>query len=177
MWIGSRIGPTKWNLAGKSRQWSAGVPPALRSHYRKMKTKKQKIAFVYFVSFLVVTITGIVFKAKSSLAPYDELAFNAMAWRSAHTQVAKVQRAKMADDLVRNHLKEGMTIKQITSLLGLPDKRQDSSGFAAYGSPKIKEVYIYDMGHIWMDMAGQHHILCIYFDASQRCLSTEIAKD
>ena len=83
----------------------------------------------------------------------------------------------MAGDIIKHYFKAGMTEAQITSLLAPPDRELSLAGFAPYGRPEVQEIYQYDMGPAWMDSAGQHENLRLYFDAKGHLLSSFTEKD
>lgn len=142
-----------------------------------MNEKKRTNPLLFLILCFGILISGVFFKARSLLTPYNELNFNSNTWRSARTAEQREQRAKMVGDLVHNNLKIGMAKKQIVLLLGPPDKMLEVEGVAPHSNSKIKKFYEYDMGHVWMDLAGQHHILLLYFDSSQHYISSEVTKD
>ncbi|MCW3051216.1 MAG: hypothetical protein JWN14_386 [Chthonomonadales bacterium] len=123
------------------------------------------------VCILVLAI-GVFFWNYHKYTPYDDLAFNAAQWRSAHTSEEKAVRAKMAGDIRKHYLKTGMTEAQVTALLGPPDKLLGLDGFAPPDRPDVKQIYQYDMGEAWGAMAGQHENLRIWFNANGRYISS-----
>lgn len=130
------------------------------------------VAMVSAATCILVLAIGVFIWNYHKYNPYDDLAFNATQWRSAKTSEEKAVRAKMASDLRKHYLKTGMTEAQVTALLGPPDKLPGLEGFAPPDRPDIKEIYQYDMGEAWGDMAGRHENLRIWFDAKGRCLSS-----
>ncbi|MCW3051217.1 MAG: hypothetical protein JWN14_387 [Chthonomonadales bacterium] len=102
--------------------------------------------------------------------PDNDLAFDAKLWRAARTEKEKELRENMSGDLLKRYLKSGMTRTQISALLGPPDDQRDVPGSDTPNQPDIVERDQYDMGNVWGDMAGQHHLLRIYFDTKGRSL-------
>jgi len=109
--------------------------------------------------------------------PYEDRAFDAAVWRSAQTYAQREQRAKMAGDIRKHYLKAGMTYEQIVALLGPPDKPLSLEGFGSPNQPEVKEIYQYDMGPAWGDMAGQHENLRLSFDAKRHLLFSYLQVD
>jgi len=130
------------------------------------------VAMVCAVAGILVLAIGVFIWNYHKYNPYNDLAFNATQWRSAHTSEEKAVRAKMSGDVRKHCLKTGMTEAQITALLGPPDKELNLADFAPPDRPDVKQIYQYDMGPAWGDMAGQHENLRIWFDAKGRYLSS-----
>ena len=65
-------------------------------------------------------------------------------WKTASevskTSNAENPRALMADDLLKNHLKVGMTREQVLSLLGPPDQEQKGSVWYNIGSYQRRSI-------------------------------------
>ncbi|HEX8524273.1 MAG TPA: hypothetical protein VF669_18605 [Tepidisphaeraceae bacterium] len=74
------------------------------------------------------------------LDPFDDRSFSPRAWKTAEPE----QRAKMSRDLVQNHIRAGMSLQQVFSLIGETDYTRE-------GEPGIKEprgtrFYVYYIG-------------------------------
>jgi hypothetical protein len=130
------------------------------------------VAMVSAVTCILVLAIGVFLWNYHKYTPYDDLAFNAAQWRSVKTSEEKAVRAKMAGDIQKHYLKAGMTEAQVTVLLGPPDKELGLASFAPPNRPDITEIYQYDMGPAWGNIAGHNENLRIWFDAKGRCLSS-----
>src|SRR5262249_28773995 len=127
--------------------------------------------------FVAVVFIRMALRWRASWEPFNEMSFSATVWRSQRTVQEKGLRGKMAGDLMRHYIKRNMTDKEVASLLGPPDDQPNLESFAPADRPDVREIYQYDMGHAWMDFAGQHFLIRLYFDERGRNLWSEITRD
>jgi outer membrane protein assembly factor BamE (lipoprotein component of BamABCDE complex) len=84
----------------------------------------KKIAIAASVLVAVTALVG-TFGLRYYLA-HRSLSFDRARWLAAsHGYCAKSERGRMADDLVHNHLRAGMPLRQVRRLLGRPDYSAD----------------------------------------------------
>ena len=101
--------------------------------------------------------------------PFNDARFEPGGWTGAASDEA---RAPMADDLVDNHLRKGMTRAEVVSLLGAPMVLTgdcDSGGNALPGS----ETLSYSLGS-WCEFGYDDAYLYVHLDAAGRVMEAEV---
>ena len=110
------------------------------------------------LALTVVSIsTGVLWLAGraivSALSPYDNLRFSQSVWATANPDT----RTRMTEDLVRHHLKLGMTQVQVVALLGKPERIDDALGPGDQVMPG-RRILDYNLGPLgdWFQMDTMH---------------------
>src|SRR5438270_274876 len=98
------------------------------------------------VAVASISLSGLLPWLRHVPAPFRERRFDAAVWRRARGDAQKHERARMADDLLRHHLKVGMLQTQVEDLLGAPEKLWYRSSFREERR-RAHDVFEYDMGH------------------------------
>lgn len=76
------------------------------------------VLFVAGIAFVILGVMAVVWLI-DAMNPYNDMSFDAKIWQDS--ELGSDERQHMAQDLVRNHIRYGMTQTQIESLLGPPD--------------------------------------------------------
>ncbi|MBW4576046.1 MAG: outer membrane protein assembly factor BamE [Aphanothece sp. CMT-3BRIN-NPC111] len=120
-----------------------------------MRTIAQK----YYISWLIFfTISVVIFLSSCDNNIFDNKPFNQKAWIENPFNKDSNVRIEMSEDLLKNHLKIGMTRQQVRKLLGKPDSVDSYSG----GSSNYDNYYL-----------GEYTFL-LRFDRASKLVDKEI---
>jgi hypothetical protein len=136
-----------------------------------MASRCVRIAFMILSVSILTGIFVIYLKRRHDLNPFYDRTFIASVWHAEEARKDRAGRAVMAGDLIRNHLKRGMSDASVKALLGEPNKTW---------TPERKEqhdTYEYDMGYAAWDVAGQHNVLLLSFDNNGLFETADITQD
>jgi hypothetical protein len=92
------------------------------------------------IAALAIVITALAWLTRL-LNPFDNVAFNQADWASGNTST----RARMAGDLVDNHLAVGMSQAQVETLIGRADEVLSPNAAAAFGIVQGTETHAYNV--------------------------------
>ena len=103
--------------------------------------------------------------------PLDDLAFSQDAWHQAPTKT----RAKMAHDLISNHLRMGMKKDEVLTLLGEPDEVRPALHDLKTDNPDTAERVGYALGYL--SDRGYYDSTLVYVTISSSGIVTDIEID
>ncbi len=104
--------------------------------------------------------------------PFDSQTFDSTTWRNAHVSS---DRAPMARDLIRNHLRPGVSAKVVEELLGAPERVPGVNGEVDGFGNRLQGVrtFCYYLGS-WSNAGLDTALLYVHFDGNDQVLSAEI---
>lgn len=102
--------------------------------------------------------------------PFQHKSFNKRDWEKCLPE----QRAKMAEDVIQKHIKRGMTIDEIVTLLGKPNKIWGKKSFLDQYRVKGNITYAYYIGGYVLNKWLDDTFIYIHFDDSSKVLQAEI---
>ena len=113
---------------------------------------------IYWI--LAIAMQVVIFLAGCDNTPFDNKSFNQKAWLANPVNSVKNNnlRLEMSEDLIKNHLKKGMTQQQTRKLLGKPDSLN------SYCSDK-SDCDDYYLGE---------YVLLLTFDSAGKLIKTDI---
>jgi MYXO-CTERM domain-containing protein len=119
---------------------------------------------------LAVLGVGGLIAIRKWLDPFDDRGFVAGEWRNSDP----LGRASMARDLVRRHVRAGMTAADVERLLGRGKEQQGIKGVDPYGNRMPgAATWAYYLGS-WSTAGWDDAFLYVHFDKSGRVIRAEI---
>jgi hypothetical protein len=140
-------------------------PPSFRAKYGRGRM----LFAIALVSMVVMLVSIAAWLAIDWSDPFNDETFSVTKW--AH-RASSESGARMARDLIRNHLPSGLSRSKVTALLSPPDKVLTGEDAGGHRLP-VHETYAYHIGS-WSAYGFDDAFVYVHFDSSGTVLSAEI---